>query len=66
MYLGIAKALTEANSDDDTKVVVLAGAGKFYCSGNDLGNFMNVTDVKAAAEEGHKKLKYEKEYLIEL
>ena len=57
MYLGIANALTEANTDDATKVVVLAGAGKLFCSGNDLGNFMEVTDVKKAAEDGHSRLK---------
>jgi len=57
MYLGIANALTEANIDDATKVVVLAGAGKLFCSGNDLGNFMEVTDVKKAAEDGHSRLK---------
>lgn len=50
MYRSITDALTEANSDDSTKVVVLTGTGDYFCSGNDLGNFANVTDVKGTAE----------------
>jgi peroxisomal 3,2-trans-enoyl-CoA isomerase len=32
----------------------ILGAGDFYCSGNDLGNFMNIPPdgVKAMAEQG--------------
>ena len=52
MYRSITDALTEANSDDSTKIVVMTGTGDYFCSGNDLGNLTNVTDVKAAADAG--------------
>nr|XP_009858013.1 enoyl-CoA delta isomerase 2, mitochondrial isoform X1 [Ciona intestinalis]XP_026689625.1 enoyl-CoA delta isomerase 2, mitochondrial isoform X1 [Ciona intestinalis] len=39
MYEEIIVALNEAGKDD-TAVTVMTGAGDYYCSGNDLGNFM--------------------------
>lgn len=35
-------------------IYLLPGAGDFYCSGNDLGNFMNIPPdgIKAMAEKG--------------
>ncbi|KAF4518967.1 hypothetical protein B566_EDAN007754 [Ephemera danica] len=39
MYKDIASALDDAAKDEGTKVTVLTGAGPYYCSGNDLGNF---------------------------
>ena len=52
MYHALTDSLVEANSDDSTKIVVLKGTGDYFCSGNDLSNFANVTDVKAVAEAG--------------
>ncbi|XP_005104182.1 enoyl-CoA delta isomerase 2 isoform X2 [Aplysia californica] len=43
MYRGIAAALAEAAEDKACSVAVLTGAGDYYCSGNDLSNFTNVT-----------------------
>lgn len=54
----LIKALTEANDNDAVNIVVLTGAGDFFCSGNDLGNFMNVTDPKAMAKDGRDLLQY--------
>lgn len=51
MYRGIQKTLTDANDDDNTRVIVLTGTGDYYCSGNDLGNFMNVTDPAKMSKE---------------
>ncbi len=48
----ITKALQDANNDDDIHIVVITGSGDFFCSGNDLGNFMNVTDPQAMAKAG--------------
>ncbi len=31
---------------------IFSGAGSYYCSGNDLGNFSNVTDIPKMAKEG--------------
>lgn len=64
MYRSITDALTEANSDDSTKIVVMTGTGDYFCSGNDLGNLTNVTDVKAAADAGKIQLqKYVASYI---
>jgi peroxisomal 3,2-trans-enoyl-CoA isomerase len=64
MYDGIAAALSEANTDEGTNIIVLTGAGKYFCSGNDLGNFMNVTDVAETAKQGRNRLfNYVKAYI---
>lgn len=42
MYHGIEVTLNEAAKDDSIKIVLLTGAGKFYCSGNDLSNFTKI------------------------
>lgn len=52
MYRGILESLKEANDDPNTKVIVMTGTGKFYCSGNDLSNFMNITDPEKMAKDG--------------
>lgn len=59
MYQMITKTLRESNDDDAVNIVVLTGAGDFFCSGNDLGNFMNVTDPAAMAKAGKEILQYE-------
>jgi enoyl-CoA hydratase/carnithine racemase len=57
MYDGIGQALQDANADDSTNVIVLTGSGKFFCSGNDLGNFANVTDIKVLVPCAYRKRK---------
>ncbi|OWF34767.1 enoyl-CoA delta isomerase 2, mitochondrial-like [Mizuhopecten yessoensis] len=54
MYEEIGNALNEAGQDDSVVLAVLTGAGDYYCSGNDLGNFMNIPPdgVAKMAEEG--------------
>lgn len=39
MYLEITKLLKSSAEDPKIKFLVLRGAGDYYCSGNDLGNF---------------------------
>ena len=39
MYEAITKLLYEADNNKDVKVIVFTGAGDYYSSGNDLGNF---------------------------
>lgn len=51
MYRAITKSLNESNDDPNTRVIVLTGTGKYYCSGNDLGNFMNVSDPMKMAKD---------------
>ncbi|XP_064598799.1 enoyl-CoA delta isomerase 2-like [Liolophura sinensis] len=46
MYEQIQQALKEAEEDKSVIVASMTGAGNFYCSGNDLGNFANVTPDK--------------------
>ncbi|XP_062578696.1 enoyl-CoA delta isomerase 2-like, partial [Saccostrea cucullata] len=54
MYDEWVLALKEAADDKNVVVAVVTGTGDFYCSGNDLGNFMDIPPdgVKAMAEEG--------------
>ena len=41
--------LPHTGADDDSVVLaVMTGSGDFYCSGNDLGNFMNITPDQMA------------------
>ncbi|ETE64040.1 Enoyl-CoA delta isomerase 2, mitochondrial [Ophiophagus hannah] len=42
MYNEIMKALEEA-ANDDSAVTVLTGNGDYYCSGNDLSNFTQIS-----------------------
>lgn len=42
MYGEIEKALEAAGQDEKVVCTVLTGAGDYYCSGNDLSNFMNI------------------------
>ena len=42
MYAEIMDALAEADKDSSVKFAVITGEGDFYCSGNDLSNFMNI------------------------
>lgn len=43
MYNEWIAALEEAANDSDTVVTAITGAGNYYCSGNDLSNFTNIT-----------------------
>ncbi|XP_068216236.1 enoyl-CoA delta isomerase 2-like [Palaemon carinicauda] len=42
MYDEWVAALDEAAADPKTVVTAITGAGKYYCSGNDLSNFTNI------------------------
>ncbi|XP_077209214.1 enoyl-CoA delta isomerase 2-like isoform X3 [Paroedura picta] len=57
MYEEIITALEEA-AKDDSVITVLTGSGDYYCSGNDLNNFANVSagGIKEMAENGAKLL----------
>ncbi|SNZ06395.1 crotonase/enoyl-CoA hydratase family protein [Cohaesibacter gelatinilyticus] len=39
MYQAMAAAISDANSDDDTKVTVLLGEPGAFCAGNDIADF---------------------------
>ena len=41
MYREIISALQQAGQDDSV-VTLLTGAGEYFCSGNDLNNFLNI------------------------
>ncbi|KAH9490097.1 Enoyl-CoA delta isomerase 2, mitochondrial [Bulinus truncatus] len=43
MYRDIGKALKEAATDDSYRIAVITGTGDYYCSGNDLSNFTNIS-----------------------
>lgn len=40
MILGLQACLDKASQDQEVRVVVLAGAGKAFCAGQDLGEFL--------------------------
>jgi len=66
MYAEIIGALQEADQDNSVKFVVITGEGDFYCSGNDLGNFMNIPPEgpQKMAREGREVLyKYVNAYI---
>jgi len=44
MYLEWGAALKEAAADPGTVITAITGAGDYYCSGNDLSNFMNIPE----------------------
>lgn len=48
MYEELGKALKEGAEDDSVVLAAMTGSGDFYCSGNDLGNFMNITPDQMA------------------
>ena len=55
MYNEFIEALDEAEKNDDVLMVVVTGAGDYYCSGNDLTNFSSkeaMSNLKKAAEDG--------------
>lgn len=41
MYSTVAELLNTAAKDDETRVVLLHGAGDAFCAGNDLGDFLH-------------------------
>lgn len=43
MYNEWIASLEEARDDPDTVVTAITGAGNYYCSGNDLSNFTNIS-----------------------
>jgi len=54
-YKELIQALNEAESNPNILAVCLTGAGKYYCSGNDLTNFTTkeaMTNIKKAAVDG--------------
>lgn len=52
MYEEWISALTEAAEDKSVVLAVVTGSGDFYCSGNDLSNFMNIPPDGIAAMAG--------------
>ena len=55
MYKEIGEALQEADKDPNVLMCVLTGAGRYYCSGNDLSAFATpeaLKDVKKSAADG--------------
>jgi len=45
MYEALIEALTEAEGDDEIRVVLLSGEGACFTGGNDLKDFLSVPDV---------------------
>ncbi|GAB6021057.1 Enoyl-CoA delta isomerase 2, mitochondrial [Chamberlinius hualienensis] len=51
MYEEIINVLTEAKNDASVTVTVFTGAGDYYCSGNDLNNFVAMMNSGLSAAE---------------
>ncbi|XP_076807823.1 enoyl-CoA delta isomerase 2-like isoform X2 [Clavelina lepadiformis] len=65
MYEEIIAALNEA-ANDNSAVTIITGAGDFFCSGNDLGNFMSISPDKMqeiAVESGDLLRRYVSAYI---
>ena len=55
MYRELIAALKEADANPGITMVVLTGAGPYYCSGNDLSNFNTkeaMQNIQKAAVDG--------------
>ena len=50
LYEEVPDVFHELDNRDDIKIVVLTGAGKCFCAGNDRGDFEVFTEPKAARE----------------
>jgi len=48
MYEELGQALQEGAEDNSVTLAVVTGSGDYYCSGNDLGNFMNIAPDQMA------------------
>jgi enoyl-CoA hydratase/carnithine racemase len=49
MYSALADAIVEAGDDPSIRAICLSGAGKGFCAGNDLGDFLNNPDMTAGS-----------------
>jgi 2-(1,2-epoxy-1,2-dihydrophenyl)acetyl-CoA isomerase len=47
MYVELTRVFGELQSDDNVRAVVVAGAGKAFCSGSDVGGMHNVDMISA-------------------
>ena len=47
MYEALIEAFTEAEADDEIRVLLLSGEGACFTGGNDLKDFLSVPDVIA-------------------
>ena len=48
MQLEVTDALTQAESDDDVRVVIITGAGRAFCAGGDLNDLGGSSDGNGA------------------
>ena len=48
MQLEVTDALTQAESDDDVRVVIITGAGRAFCAGGDLNDLGGSSDGSGA------------------
>lgn len=60
MYVNIVTALENAGKNDACVAAMVTGAGDYYCSGNDLGNFTQIPPEgpEKMAADGRKVLKW--------
>lgn len=42
MYSDIQNILNSSATDKSVRTVMFTGSGDYYCSGNDLSNFLNI------------------------
>jgi 2-(1,2-epoxy-1,2-dihydrophenyl)acetyl-CoA isomerase len=52
-HAGLFAALEQAKTDDDIRAVVLTGAGRGFCAGQDLTEFSDAGDIRERLEESY-------------
>ena len=62
MVAELTDAVTTADKDDDVRVIIITGAGRGFCAGDDIGNVFG-TDEKPGAAQAFKTREQQLSYL---
>lgn len=61
-YSQLIQAFEQCDSDDETQFIVLTGAGRGFCAGDDFNSVFQADDALVGSESGYKYLHYKQTY----